>query len=156
MYSYYGIFTWLPSLFKATMLLNHLNMYCLWFWPGLLSCCLVCWTLRSKNYAFIGFCALSAYFFGQADRALCFGVVWCHSLIWVHGVYLYTRTISGQHSCLWFGSAMGRIGGIVAPIVVTHMLKTGLITFLWCLLLFYLLGYFDIRWRDSREKTRVD
>lgn len=135
-FSYYGIFTWLPSLlvkqgydivksfeYVLFMILAQLPGYVVASW-------LVEKLGRKATLAgFIGFCAVSAYFFGQANsdsEIMLWGCLMSFFNLGAWGV-LYTYTPEQYPANIRaFGSgwaaAIGRIGGIVAPIVVTHLI----------------------------------
>lgn len=135
-FSYYGIFTWLPSLlvkqgydivksfeYVLFMILAQLPGYIVASW-------LVEKLGRKATLAgFIGFCAVSAYFFGQASsdsEIMLWGCLMSFFNLGAWGV-LYTYTPEQYPANIRaFGSgwaaAIGRIGGIVAPIVVTHLI----------------------------------
>ncbi|MCG2573361.1 MFS transporter [Acinetobacter sp. ME22] len=135
-FSYYGIFTWLPSLlvkqgydivksfeYVLFMILAQLPGYIVASW-------LVEKLGRKATLAgFIGFCAVSAYFFGQSnsDSSIMFwGCLMSFFNLGAWGV-LYTYTPEQYPTNIRaFGSgwaaAVGRIGGIVAPMVVTSLM----------------------------------
>lgn len=135
-FSYYGIFTWLPSLlvkqgydivksfeYVLFMILAQLPGYIVASW-------LVEKLGRKATLAgFIGFCAVSAYFFGQSnsDSSIMFwGCLMSFFNLGAWGV-LYTYTPEQYPTNIRaFGSgwaaAVGRIGGIVAPMVVTGLM----------------------------------
>ena len=135
-FSYYGIFTWLPSLlvkqgydivksfeYVLFMILAQLPGYIVASW-------LVEKLGRKATLAgFIGLCAVSAYFFGQSssDNSIMFwGCLMSFFNLGAWGV-LYTYTPEQYPTnILAFGSgwaaAVGRIGGIVAPMVVTSLM----------------------------------
>lgn len=135
-FSYYGIFTWLPSLlvkqgydivksfeYVLFMILAQLPGYIVASW-------LVEKLGRKATLAgFIGLCAVSAYFFGQSssDNSIMFwGCLMSFFNLGAWGV-LYTYTPEQYPTNIRaFGSgwaaAVGRIGGIVAPMVVTSLM----------------------------------
>lgn len=135
-FSYYGIFTWLPSLlvkqgydivksfeYVLFMILAQLPGYIVASW-------LVEKLGRKATLAgFIGLCAVSAYFFGQSnsDSSIMFwGCLMSFFNLGAWGV-LYTYTPEQYPTNIRaFGSgwaaAVGRIGGIVAPMVVTGLM----------------------------------
>lgn len=135
-FSYYGIFTWLPSLlvkqgydivksfeYVLFMILAQLPGYIMASW-------LVEKLGRKATLAgFIGLCAVSAYFFGQSnsDSSIMFwGCLMSFFNLGAWGV-LYTYTPEQYPTNIRaFGSgwaaAVGRIGGIVAPMVVTSLM----------------------------------
>ncbi|MDV7368182.1 MFS transporter [Acinetobacter baumannii] len=135
-YSYYGIFTWLPSLlvkqgYDIVKSFEYVFLMILAQLPGYLAAAWFVERLGRKITlaAFIGFCALSAYFFGQADSVnsiMFWGCLMSFFNLGAWGV-LYTYTPEQYPANIrafgsGWASAMGRIGGIVAPMVVTHMM----------------------------------
>ncbi len=135
-YSYYGIFTWLPSLlvkqgYDIVKSFEYVLLMILAQLPGYLAAAWFVERLGRKITlaAFIGFCALSAYFFGQADSVnsiMFWGCLMSFFNLGAWGV-LYTYTPEQYPANIrafgsGWASAMGRIGGIVAPMVVTHMM----------------------------------
>ena len=135
-YSYYGIFTWLPSLlvkqgYDIVKSFEYVLLMILAQLPGYLAAAWFVEQLGRKITlaAFIGFCALSAYFFGQADSVnsiIFWGCLMSFFNLGAWGV-LYTYTPEQYPANIrafgsGWASAMGRLGGILAPIVVTHMM----------------------------------
>ncbi|WOE30696.1 MULTISPECIES: MFS transporter [unclassified Acinetobacter] len=135
-YSYYGIFTWLPSLlvkqgysiiqsfeYVLVMILAQLPGYIVAAWL------VEKWGRKLTLAGFIACCALSAYFFGQADSVASIIVWGCLMSFFNLGAWgvLYTYTPEQYPTHIRaFGSgwaaAIGRIGGIVAPLVVTNIM----------------------------------
>lgn len=135
-YSYYGIFTWLPSLlvkqgysivqsfeYVLIMILAQLPGYIVAAWLVEL------WGRKATLATFIGMCAISAYFFGQADSVALIMLWGCLLSFFNLGAWgvLYTYTPEQYPTNIRaFGSgwaaAVGRMGGIVAPMVVTHLM----------------------------------
>ena len=83
------------------------------------------WTLAG----FIGLCAVSAYFFGQANTVTLIMFWGCLMSFFNLGVWgvLYTYTPEQYPTNIrafgsGWASAIGRMGGIVAPLVVTQMM----------------------------------
>ncbi|MEB3753289.1 MFS transporter [Acinetobacter sp. MD2(2019)] len=135
-FSYYGIFTWLPSLllkqgydivksfeYVLFMILAQLPGYVVASW-------LVEKLGRKPTLAgFIGLCALCAYFFGQANSdssIMLWGCLMSFFNLGAWGV-LYTYTPEQYPTNIrafgsGWASAIGRIGGIVAPLAVTHLM----------------------------------
>ena len=78
---------------------------------------------------FIGMCAVSAYFFGQSnsvEQIVIWGCLMSFFNLGAWGV-LYTYTPEQYPTNIrafgsGWASAIGRMGGIVAPLVVTHMM----------------------------------
>lgn len=135
-YSYYGIFTWLPSLlvqqgysivqsfeYVLFMILAQLPGYIVAAWLVEL------WGRKATLAIFIGMCAVSAYFFGQADSVALIMLWGCLLSFFNLGAWgvLYTYTPEQYPTNIrafgsGWASAIGRMGGIVAPMVVTHMM----------------------------------
>lgn len=135
-YSYYGIFTWLPSLlvkqgYSIVQSFEYVLVMILAQLPGyIVAAWLVEWWGRKATLAvFIGMCAISAYFFGQADSVALIMLWGCLLSFFNLGAWgvLYTYTPEQYPTNIrafgsgWAG-AIGRIGGIVAPMVVTHLM----------------------------------
>ena len=135
-YSYYGIFTWLPSLlvkegYTIVQSFEYVLIMILAQLPGYVVAAWLVEKLGRKPTlaGFIGFCAVSAYFFGQADSVatiMFWGSLMSFFNLGAWGV-LYTYTPEQYPTNIRaFGSgwaaAVGRIGGIVAPLAVTHMM----------------------------------
>ena len=135
-YSYYGIFTWLPSLlvqqgysivqsfeYVLFMILAQLPGYIVAAWLVEL------WGRKATLAIFITMCAISAYFFGQADSVALIMLWGCLLSFFNLGAWgvLYTYTPEQYPTHIRaFGSgwaaAIGRIGGIAAPLAVTHLM----------------------------------
>lgn len=135
-YSYYGIFTWLPSLlvkqgYSIVQSFEYVLVMILAQLPGYIVAAWLVEKLGRKLTlaGFIAMCALSAYFFGQADRVsliVFWGCLMSFFNLGAWGVlYTYTPEQYPTHIRA-FGSgwaaAIGRIGGIVAPLVVTQIM----------------------------------
>ncbi|PVZ87663.1 MFS transporter [Serratia sp. S1B] len=135
-FSYYGIFTWLPSLlvkqgYDIVKSFEYVLFMILAQLPGYVAASWLVEKLGRKGTlaGFIGFCAVSAYFFGQASSAseiMLWGCLMSFFNLGAWGV-LYTYTPEQYPANIRaFGSgwaaAIGRIGGIVAPMVVTHLM----------------------------------
>ncbi|ENV47149.1 hypothetical protein P255_02433 [Acinetobacter brisouii CIP 110357] len=135
-FSYYGIFTWLPSLlvkqgYDIVKSFEYVLFMILAQLPGYVAASWLVEKLGRKATlaGFIGFCAVSAYFFGQANsdsEIMLWGCLMSFFNLGAWGV-LYTYTPEQYPTNIRaFGSgwaaAIGRIGGIVAPIVVTHLI----------------------------------
>ncbi|AOA59690.1 MFS transporter [Acinetobacter larvae] len=135
-YSYYGIFTWLPSLlvkagYTIVQSFEYVLLMILAQLPGYL---VAAWLVeklgRKKTLAgFIAMCAVSAYFFGEATQVAQIMFWGCCLSFFNLGAWgvLYTYTPEQYPSHIRaFGSgwaaAIGRIGGIVAPLVVTQLM----------------------------------
>ncbi|TCB64610.1 MFS transporter [Acinetobacter sp. ANC 4178] len=135
-YSYYGIFTWLPSLlvkqgYSIVQSFEYVLVMILAQLPGYIAAAWLVeklgrkWTLAG----FIGFCAVSAYFFGQANTVTLIMFWGCLMSFFNLGAWgvLYTYTPEQYPTNIrafgsGWASAVGRMGGIVAPLVVTQMM----------------------------------
>lgn len=135
-YSYYGIFTWLPSLlvkegytivqsfeYVLGMILAQLPGYVVAAWL------VEKWGRKATLAGFIGLCALSAYFFGQSTTVAMIMLWGCLMSFFNLGAWgvLYTYTPEQYPANIrafgsGWASAIGRMGGIVAPLIVTHMM----------------------------------
>ncbi|OTG81251.1 MFS transporter [Acinetobacter sp. ANC 4558] len=135
-YSYYGIFTWLPSLlvkegYTIVQSFEYVLIMILAQLPGYIVAAWLVekWGRKITLAGFIGMCAVSAYFFGQANSVgliVFWGCLMSFFNLGAWGV-LYTYTPEQYPTNIRaFGSgwaaAVGRIGGIVAPLVVTQMM----------------------------------
>lgn len=135
-FSYYGIFTWLPSLlvqqgysivqsfeYVLVMILAQLPGYAVAAWL------VEKWGRKATLSSFIGMCAISAYFFGQAGSVteiVMWGCILSFFNLGAWGVlYTYTPEQYPTHirafGSGWAG-AIGRMGGIAAPMAVTHLM----------------------------------
>ncbi len=135
-FSYYGIFTWLPSLlvkqgYSVVQSFEYVLIMILAQLPGYISAAWLVERLGRKATlaGFIGACAISAYFFGQADTVFNIMVWGCLLSFFNLGAWgvLYTYTPEQYPANIrafgaGWASAVGRMGGIAAPIVVTHMM----------------------------------
>ncbi|OTG81169.1 MFS transporter [Acinetobacter sp. ANC 4648] len=135
-YSYYGIFTWLPSLlikqgYSIVQSFEYVLVMILAQLPGYVA---AAWLVEKAGRkatlaGFIGMCAVSAYFFGQAttvNMIMLWGCLMSFFNLGAWGV-LYTYTPEQYPANIrafgsGWASAVGRMGGIVAPLVVTHMM----------------------------------
>ena len=135
-YSYYGIFTWLPSLlvkqgYSIVQSFEYVLIMILAQLPGYVAAAWLVEKLGRKATlaGFIGMCAVSAYFFGQANSVnliMFWGCLMSFFNLGAWGV-LYTYTPEQYPTNIrafgsGWASAIGRMGGIVAPMVVTHMM----------------------------------
>ena len=135
-YSYYGIFTWLPSLlmkqgFTIVQSFEYVLVMILAQLPGYVVAAWLVEKLGRKATlaGFIAMCGVSAYLFGQADsvtEVIFWGCFMSFFNLGAWGV-LYTYTPEQYPTNIRaFGSgwaaAIGRIGGIVAPLAVTHFM----------------------------------
>ncbi|MCU4482838.1 niacin transporter NiaP [Acinetobacter ursingii] len=135
-YSYYGIFTWLPSLlvkqgYSIVQSFEYVLFMILAQLPGYIAAAWLVERLGRKITlaGFIGGCAISAYFFGQAQSVnmiMFWGCLMSFFNLGAWGV-LYTYTPEQYPANIrafgsGWASAIGRIGGIAAPLVVTQMM----------------------------------
>ncbi|WP_335959244.1 MFS transporter [Acinetobacter bereziniae] len=135
-YSYYGIFTWLPSLlvkqgYTIVQSFEYVLGMILAQLPGYVAAAWLVEKLGRKATlaGFIAMCAVSAYFFGQStsvNMIMFWGCLMSFFNLGAWGV-LYTYTPEQYPTNIrafgsGWASAIGRIGGIVAPLVVTHMM----------------------------------
>ena len=135
-YSYYGIFTWLPSLlvqqgYSIVQSFEYVLGMILAQLPGYIAAAWLVEKLGRKATlaGFIGMCAVSAYFFGQADSVAMIMFWGCLMSFFNLGAWgvLYTYTPEQYPTNIrafgsGWASAIGRMGGIIAPMVVTHMM----------------------------------
>ncbi|WP_394661050.1 MFS transporter [uncultured Acinetobacter sp.] len=135
-FSYYGIFTWLPSLlvkqgYTVVQSFEYVLIMILAQLPGYVCAAWLIERLGRKATlaSFITACAISAYLFGQADSMFSVMVWGCLMSFFNLGAWgvLYTYTPEQYPANIrafgaGWASAIGRIGGITAPIVVTHMM----------------------------------
>ncbi|TCM71145.1 putative MFS transporter [Acinetobacter calcoaceticus] len=135
-YSYYGIFTWLPSLlvkqgYTIVQSFEYVLMMILAQLPGYMVAAWLVEKLGRKATlaGFISLCGVSAYFFGQAESVnmimfwgclLSFFNLGAWGVLYTYTPELYPANIRAFGS--GWASAIGRIGGIVAPLVVTQMM----------------------------------
>lgn len=135
-YSYYGIFTWLPSLlvqqgYTIVSSFKYVLLMILAQLPGYLAAawCVEKFGRKYTLASFIGACAVFAYAFGQAtniESILIYGCLLSFFNLGAWGVvYTYTpeqypTTIRAFGS--GWASAIGRVGGICAPIIVTTLM----------------------------------
>ncbi|WP_218696358.1 niacin transporter NiaP [Acinetobacter harbinensis] len=135
-YSYYGIFTWLPSLlvkqgYSIVQSFEYVLIMILAQLPGYVVAAWLVEKLGRKPTlaGFIALCAMAAYFFGQANSVnmiMFWGCLMSFFNLGAWGV-LYTYTPEQYPTNIrafgsGWASAIGRMGGIVAPLVVTHMM----------------------------------
>ena len=135
-YSYYGIFTWLPSLlvkqgYSIVQSFEYVLVMILAQLPGYIAAAWLVEKLGRKLTlaGFIGFCAVSAYFFGQANTVTLIMFWGCLMSFFNLGAWgvLYTYTPEQYPTNIrafgsGWASAIGRMGGIVAPLIVTQMM----------------------------------
>ena len=135
-YSYYGIFTWLPSLlvkqgYSIVQSFEYVLIMILAQLPGYVVAAWLVEKLGRKPTlaGFIALCAMAAYFFGQANSVnmiMFWGCLMSFFNLGAWGV-LYTYTPEQYPTNIrafgsGWASAIGRMGGIVAPLVVTQMM----------------------------------
>lgn len=135
-YSYYGIFTWLPSIlalkgFSLTKSFSYVIVMTLAQIPGYFTAAyFVDRVGRKKTLAFyvLG-TAVSAYFFGQGSSAamiLTIGSLMSFFNLGAWGIlYTYTPELyptRARGTGAGWAAGFGRIGGIIAPIVVGRMI----------------------------------
>jgi len=137
-FSYYGIFTWLPSLlalkgFTLTKSFQYVMTMTLAQIPGYFSAAyLVDKIGRKPTLAiYLSGTAISAYFFGQSTDAqsiLVLGSLMSFFNLGAWGlVYTYTPELYPTHARATgsgWAAGFGRIGGILAPVVVGVMIGT--------------------------------
>lgn len=135
-YSYYGIFTWLPSLlvkegYTIVQSFEYVLVMILAQLPGYFVAAWLVEKLGRKITlaGFIGMCAVSAYFFGQSnsvEQIVIWGCLMSFFNLGAWGV-LYTYTPEQYPTNIrafgsGWASAIGRMGGILAPLIVTHLM----------------------------------
>ena len=135
-YSYYGIFTWLPSLlvkqgYSIVQSFEYVLIMILAQLPGYVAAAWLVekWGRKPTLASFIGMCAIAAYFFGQANTVnmiMFWGCLLSFFNLGAWGV-LYTYTPEQYPTNIrafgsGWASAVGRMGGIVARFVVTHLM----------------------------------
>ena len=136
-YSYYGIFTWLPSLmvgqgYTVIKTFEYVLVMTLAQLPGYFAAAYLVDRIGRKATlsGFLAACAVCAYFFGQGGNAAT--VLWWGSMMSFFNlgawgvVYTYTPelypTKVRAYGSGW-AAAVGRIGGILAPTVVGYMIS---------------------------------
>jgi putative MFS transporter len=135
-YSYYGIFIWLPSLMVAkgyTLIktFEYVLIMTIAQLPGYFSAAYLVERIGRKATlsSYLAFCALCAYFFGQGGSPttiLFWGCLMSFFNLGAWGVvYTYTPemypTRFRARGAGW-AAGFGRIGGILAPMIVAKML----------------------------------
>jgi putative MFS transporter len=138
-YSYYGIFTWLPSLLVAgghqmIRSFEYVLLITLAQVPGYFSAALLVdragrkWTLT----VYLAACAAAAFLFGRAHtpaEILIYGSLISFFNLGAWGVvYTYTPELyptEMRATGAGTAAAVGRIGGIIAPIAVGWLLQWG-------------------------------
>lgn len=135
-YSYYGIFTWLPSLmigqgFTILKSFEYVLIMTVAQLPGYFTAAYLVDKIGRKATlaGFLGACAVCAYFFGAAGSPATV-LVWgslmsffnlgAWGVIYTYTPELYPTKIRALGS--GWAAAVGRIGGILAPTVVGYMI----------------------------------
>jgi MFS transporter, putative metabolite:H+ symporter len=136
-YSYYGIFIWLPSLLVASGLgLVRSFAYVLIITaaqvPGYFSAAWLVdrWGRKPTLVAYLAGCVVSSFAFGQAAGAAAVIVWGCLISFFNLGAWgvVYTYTPESYPTALrgtgsGWASGVGRVGGIIAPLVVGWILS---------------------------------
>ncbi len=136
-YSYYGIFTWLPSLmvgqgYTVIKSFEYVLVMTLAQLPGYFAAAYLVDRIGRKATlsGFLAACALCAYFFGQGGNATT--VLWWGSMMSFFNlgawgvVYTYTPELYPTNVRAYasgWAAAVGRIGGILAPTIVGYMIS---------------------------------
>ncbi|EHQ87643.1 MFS transporter [Desulfosporosinus youngiae] len=137
-FSYYGIFTWLPSLlalkgFTLTKSFQYVMTMTLAQIPGYFSAAYLVDKIGRKPTlaVYLMGTAISAYFFGQStdvQSILVLGSLMSFFNLGAWGlVYTYTPELYPTHARATgsgWAAGFGRIGGILAPVVVGVMIGT--------------------------------
>ncbi|MCX7780343.1 MAG: MFS transporter [Negativicutes bacterium] len=138
-YSYYGIFTWLPSLmagkgYSIIKTFEYVLIMTLAQLPGYFSAAyfVEAWGRKATLAVYLASSAICAYFFGQGGEpatVLIWGSLMSFFNLGAWGVvYTYTPELYPTRIRA-FGSgwaaAVGRFGGIFAPTVVGYVIATG-------------------------------
>lgn len=138
-YSYYGIFTWLPSLLvstghEMTKSFEYVLIITLAQVPGYFSAAFLVDRIGRKPVlvAYMAGCALAAFLFGQAvspTEIVGYGCLISFFNLGAWGVvYTYTPELyptDMRATGAGTAAAVGRIGGILAPFIVGIILKFG-------------------------------
>lgn len=141
-YSYYGIFTWLPSIlaikgFSLTKSFSYVIVMTLAQIPGYFTAAFFVDRIGRKPTlaTFVLGTATSAFFFGQADSVtmiLVFGSLMSFFNLGAWGIlYTYTPELyptRARGTGAGWAAGFGRIGGILAPAVVGRMLGASIST----------------------------
>lgn len=138
-YSYYGIFTWLPSLLvndghQVVATFRYVLVITLAQIPGYFSAALLVdrigrkWTL----VPYMAGCAMAAYLFGNASSGteivlygclISFFNLGAWGVVYTYTPELYPTSMRGTGAGM--AAAFGRTGGILAPIIVGMILSHG-------------------------------
>ena len=137
-YSYYGIFTWLPSLmvgqgYSVIKTFEYVLIMTLAQLPGYFAAAYLVDRIGRKATlsAFLTLSAICAYFFGQGGNSV--AVLWWGSLmsffnlgawgvVYTYTPELYPTRIRALAS--GWAAAIGRVGGILAPTIVGYMITS--------------------------------
>ena len=135
-YSYYGIFTWLPSLmvgqgYSVIKTFEYVLIMTLAQLPGYFVAAYLVDRIGRKATlsGFLGASAFCAYFFGQGGSSTT--VLWWGSMmsffnlgawgvVYTYTPELYPTRIRALAS--GWAAAIGRVGGILAPMIVGYMI----------------------------------
>ncbi len=136
-FSYYGIFTWLPSLlvkqgFTIIKTFEYVLIMTIAQLPGYFSAAYLVDRLGRKSTMaiYLAMSAVSAYFFGQAASIaevllwgcmISFFNLGAWGIIYTYTPELYPTRIRAMGS--GWAAAIGRVGGILAPLIVGSMLS---------------------------------
>jgi len=139
-YSYYGIFTWLPSLLvsgghQVVKSFEYVLIITLAQIPGYFCAAFLVDRIGRKTtlVPFLLGCALSAFLFGKADTGseiifygclISFFNLGAWGVVYTYTPELYPTDMRGTGAGTAAG--IGRIGGILAPVVVGRILGAGL------------------------------
>ena len=135
-FSYYGIFTWLPSLlslkgFSLTASFGYVLIMTLAQIPGYFSAAYLVDKIGRKPTlaAYVLATAIAAYFFGQGSTAAVILIMGCLMSFFNLGawgiIYTYTPELYPTHTRATgsgWAAGFGRIGGILAPLIVGQMI----------------------------------
>jgi MFS transporter, putative metabolite:H+ symporter len=139
-YSYYGIFTWLPSLLvssghEVVKSFRYVLIITLAQIPGYFTAALLVDRIGRKAtlVPFLFGCAIAAFLFGNAGTGgeiilygslISFFNLGAWGVVYTYTPELYATTMRGTGAGT--AAAVGRLGGIIAPIVVGKILAAGL------------------------------
>jgi putative MFS transporter len=139
-YSYYGIFTWLPSLLvssghEVVKSFRYVLIITLAQIPGYFSAAFLVDRIGRKGtlIPFLIGCAVAAFLFGRASSGaeiILYGCLISFFNLGAWGVvYTYTPELYPTYmrgTGAGTAAAVGRIGGIIAPVIVGKILAAGL------------------------------
>lgn len=170
-YSYYGIFTWLPSLmvgqgYSVIKSFEYVLIMTLAQLPGYFAAAYLVERIGRKATlsGFLVACAVCAYFFGQGGSGTT--VLWWGSMMSFFNlgawgvVYTYTPelypTKVRAYGSGW-AAAVGRIGGILAPTIVGYMImEKGGFSSVFMMFTIVMLGVAAVVWflgEETKGKT---